>query len=81
MDGSKIDSKRAMEAVSRFGPDGKGGGASFVAGNVYNNVQCSRYGKRVPVNMTRDIGRGRNLVHQPGKLGISVRSDDWLIQA
>ncbi|KAI6040437.1 hypothetical protein EDC04DRAFT_1511156 [Pisolithus marmoratus] len=51
-----------MEAVSRFGPRGEGGGATFIAGNVINTVQRSRYGKRVAQNLTRDLRPARNLV-------------------
>ncbi|KAI6034873.1 hypothetical protein F5J12DRAFT_2067 [Pisolithus orientalis] len=62
LDGSKVDVARAMEAVSRFGPRGEGGGATFIAGNVINTVQRSRYGRRVAQNMTRDLRPARNLV-------------------
>ncbi|EIW76265.1 P-loop containing nucleoside triphosphate hydrolase protein [Coniophora puteana RWD-64-598 SS2] len=63
LNGSKIDTGRVMEAVSRFGPNGEGGGANFIAGNVMNRVQRSRYGRRLPQNQTRDIRQARNLVN------------------
>jgi hypothetical protein len=50
-----------MEAVSRFGPRNEGGGANFIAGNTLNMVQRSRYGKKAPQNMTRDVRPARNL--------------------
>ncbi|KAH7887410.1 hypothetical protein F5I97DRAFT_1925860 [Phlebopus sp. FC_14] len=62
LDGSRVDVSNAMEAVSRFGPRGEGGGATFIAGNVINTVQRSRYGKRAAQNMTRDVRPARNLV-------------------
>ncbi|KAI6127379.1 hypothetical protein EDD16DRAFT_283257 [Pisolithus croceorrhizus] len=62
LDGSRVDVARAMEAVSRFGPRGEGGGATFIAGKVINTVQRSRYGRRIAQNMTRDLRPARNLV-------------------
>ncbi|KAL4076371.1 hypothetical protein J3A83DRAFT_2194372 [Scleroderma citrinum] len=62
LDGSKVDVGRAMEAVSRLGSRGEGGGATFIAGNVINTVQRSRYGKRAAQNMTRDLRPARSLV-------------------
>lgn len=52
-----------MQAVSRFGPRGEGGGANFVAGTAMNIVQRSRYGRRAAQNMTRDVRPARNLVN------------------
>lgn len=66
LDGSRVDVGRAMEAVSRFGPRGEGGGATFIAGNVINTVQRSRYGKRAAQNMTRDLRPARSLVTSTG---------------
>lgn len=52
----------AMEAVARFGPNGSGGGATFINGMTMNNVSRSKYGRRAIGNMTRDIPPARNLV-------------------
>jgi structural maintenance of chromosomes protein 5 len=67
LNGSKINVAHAMEAVSRVGPNGEGGGASFVAGNTLHSVQRSRYGKRMAQNMTRDVRPARNLVNSAGR--------------
>ncbi|KAG6373746.1 hypothetical protein JVT61DRAFT_5888 [Boletus reticuloceps] len=61
LDGSKVDVAKAMDAVSRIGPRG-GGSATFIAGNVINIVQRSRYGKRAAQNTTREVRPARNLV-------------------
>ncbi|EGO27756.1 hypothetical protein SERLADRAFT_354935 [Serpula lacrymans var. lacrymans S7.9] len=63
LNGSKVDVARSMDAVSRFGPKGEGGGATFIAGSIMNIVQRSRYGQRLPQNMTRDVRLARNLVN------------------
>lgn len=55
-----------MEAVSRVGPRGDGGGATFIAGKVINMVQRSRYGKRAAQNTTREVRPARNLVSSAG---------------
>lgn len=55
-----------MEAVAQPGPDGRGGGASFVAGSTYNQVTRSRYGRRMPQNSTRELRPARNLAFPPG---------------
>lgn len=52
---------QAMEAVSRFGSRGEGGGATFIAGTIMNIVSRSRYGKKVAQNLTRDVRPARNL--------------------
>lgn len=57
-----------MEAVSRIGPRGSSGGATFIAGNVINMVQRSRYGKRAAQNTTREVQPARNLVSNAGGL-------------
>jgi hypothetical protein len=57
-----VDVAKAMVAVSRFGPNGEGGGANFIAGTTLNIVGRSRYGKRAMQNMTRDVKQARNLV-------------------
>jgi len=62
LNGNGVDADRAMGMVSRIGPRGEGGGASYVIGRVYNTVTRSRYGKRLPQNSTRDVLRARNLV-------------------
>ncbi|KZT06482.1 P-loop containing nucleoside triphosphate hydrolase protein [Laetiporus sulphureus 93-53] len=59
-----VDPTRAMELVSRIGPRGEGGGASYIVGTVYNNVSRSKYGKRLPQNTTRTISQARNLVSE-----------------
>lgn len=56
-----------MEMVSRIGPRGEGGGASYVTGNVFNTVSRSRYGKRLPQNSTREVRPARNLVYSDSK--------------
>jgi structural maintenance of chromosomes protein 5 len=56
-----------MQAVSRFGPNNEGGGANFVAGSTLNMVQRSRYGKKAPQNMTRDVRPARNLAESASK--------------
>ncbi|KAI0920810.1 hypothetical protein AcW1_005022 [Taiwanofungus camphoratus] len=60
---NRVDPNRAMEMVSRIGPRGEGGGASYVTGNVFNTVSRSRYGKRLPQNSTREVRPARNLVY------------------
>ncbi|KAJ8519683.1 hypothetical protein ONZ45_g3400 [Pleurotus djamor] len=53
-----IDVNKAMEAVTRMGPDGRGGnGATFIVGNIMHQVGRSRYGRRTVTDMTRDIKR------------------------
>ncbi|KAF7432634.1 Structural maintenance of chromosomes protein 5 [Pleurotus ostreatus] len=60
----QVDVQRAMQAVTRIGPNGRGGnGASFIVGNVVHQVSRSRYGKRAVQNMTRDVRPARNLVN------------------
>jgi len=61
-----------MQAVSKIGPDGEGGGANFVAGNTFNSVQRSRYGKRVAQNMTRHVQLARNLVNSAGGCSLNI---------
>ncbi|EPQ58883.1 P-loop containing nucleoside triphosphate hydrolase protein [Gloeophyllum trabeum ATCC 11539] len=60
LDGSKVPVAQAMDLVSRLGPRGEGGGASFIAGMTMNRVARSRYGKRLPQNSTGDIRPARN---------------------
>lgn len=57
-----------MDAVSRVGPRGEGGSVTFIAGNVINTVQRSRYGKRAAQNTTREVRPARNLVSSTGGL-------------
>ena len=66
-----------MDAVSRIGPRGEGGSATFIAGHVINIVQRSRYGKRAAQNTTREVRPARNLVSNAGGLlrGFSSRND------
>lgn len=71
LDGKKVDVNKAMEAVTRIGPNGQGGGgATFIAGTVMNQVGRSRYGRRETQNMTRDIRQARNLGNANGKQGL-----------
>lgn len=63
-----------MEAVSRIGPRGEGGGATFIAGNVINTVQRSRYGRRAAQNTTREVRPARNLVSSASRLPPSYLS-------
>ena len=56
-----IDVNRVMRLVTRDGPNGPGGGASFFNGTTYNIVNRSRYGKRAVANMTREIRPSRTL--------------------
>ena len=58
-----------MEVVSRPGARGEAGGANFVAGSIMNMVQRSRYGKKAPQNMTRDVRPARNLAESTSELG------------
>ena len=66
MDERKVDVNKAMEAVARFGPNGSGGGATFINGTTMNIVSRSRYGRKAIGNMTRDIQPARNLVTAVG---------------
>ncbi|KIK95336.1 hypothetical protein PAXRUDRAFT_25548 [Paxillus rubicundulus Ve08.2h10] len=81
LDGSKVDVSKAMEAVSRLGPRGEGGGANFIAGSVINTVQRSRYGKRAAQNMTRDVRPARNLVSSAVDPEIKRRLDQTIQEA
>ena len=63
-----------MEAVSRLGPNGEGGGGNFVTGNTLHTVQRSRYGRRLAQNMTREIRPARNLVNTAGRHIVRVTS-------
>lgn len=67
LDGSRVPVQRAMEAVSRLGPNGEGGSASFIAGYTLNMVSRSRYGQKKAQNMTREFRAARNLVQTPSK--------------
>lgn len=67
MDERKVDVNVAMEAAARFGPDGSGGGATFINGMTMNIVSRSRYGRKAIGNMTRDIQQARNLVTAVGR--------------
>ncbi|TFK46958.1 P-loop containing nucleoside triphosphate hydrolase protein [Heliocybe sulcata] len=60
LNGTKVPVAQAMELVSRLGPRGEGGGATFIAGSTRNSVARSRYGKRLPQNSTSDIRPARN---------------------
>lgn len=60
-----------MDAVSRTGPRGEGGSATFIAGSVINTVQRSRYGKRAAQNTTREVRPARNLVSNAGGFFLS----------
>ncbi|PCH40750.1 nucleoside triphosphate hydrolase protein [Wolfiporia cocos MD-104 SS10] len=62
LDPNAVDARRAMDMVSRTGPEGGGGGASYIVGHVFNSVTRSRYGKRLPQNSTRMVKPARNLV-------------------
>ena len=68
LDGSKVPVAQAMQAVSKPGARGEPGGASFVAGSILNIVQRSRYGKKAPQNMTRDVRQARNLAESASGL-------------
>ncbi|KAL6307041.1 P-loop containing nucleoside triphosphate hydrolase protein [Sparassis latifolia] len=81
LDAGRVDPNRAMEMVSRYGPGGSGGGASYVCGDVFNTVQRSRYGKRLPQNMTREVRPARNLVHSAIDPEIKQRIDTILREA
>ncbi|KAF9236197.1 P-loop containing nucleoside triphosphate hydrolase protein [Melanogaster broomeanus] len=81
LDGSKIDVSKAMEAVSRPGPRGEGGGATFIAGNVINTVQRSRYGRHAAQNTTRDVRPARNLVSSAVDPEIKRRLDQTIQEA
>ncbi|KAG9317772.1 hypothetical protein JVU11DRAFT_1992 [Chiua virens] len=81
LDGSKVDVSAAMEAVSRFGPRGEGGGATFIAGNVVNIVQRSRYGKRAAQNSTREVRPARNLVNSAVDPEVKKQLDQTLQEA
>ncbi len=50
-----VDPNRAMEMAAQAG------GANYVIGNVMNQVNRSKYGKRLPQNTTREIQRARSL--------------------
>jgi structural maintenance of chromosomes protein 5 len=58
-----VDSNAAMHAVSN---PATGGSANFIVGRVYNQVQRSHYGQRLPTNTTRDIAKTRNFGDQTG---------------
>ncbi|KAF9458464.1 P-loop containing nucleoside triphosphate hydrolase protein [Collybia nuda] len=62
LDSNRVDVNRAMEAVTRLGPNGFGGGATFINGMTQNIVNRSRYGRKAIGNMTRDIRSAKNLV-------------------
>ncbi|KIJ69821.1 hypothetical protein HYDPIDRAFT_78852 [Hydnomerulius pinastri MD-312] len=81
LDGSRVGVSEAMEAVSRLGPRGEGGGATFIAGNVINTVQRSRYGKRAAQNMTRDVRPARNLVSSAVDPEIKKKLDQTIQEA
>ncbi|KAF9226823.1 P-loop containing nucleoside triphosphate hydrolase protein [Gyrodon lividus] len=81
LDGSNVEVSKAMEAVSRFGSRGEGGGATFIAGKVINVVQRSRYGKRAAQNMTRDVRPARNLVSSAVDPEIKRRLDQTIQEA
>lgn len=57
-----------MDAVSRILPNGKGGSGSFITGRQMNQVTRSRYGRRLPVNVIRDLRTQNLLRFRPGKL-------------
>jgi hypothetical protein len=65
-----------MDAVSKYGPRGEGGGATFIAGPVMNIVTRSRYGKKVAQNLTRDVRRARNLAESAIDPAEKQRIDD-----
>lgn len=81
LDGSKVDIAGAMEVVSRLGPRGEGGGATFIAGNVINTVQRSRYGKRAAQNMTRDVPLAQSLVSSTIDPEVKRRLDQVIQEA
>lgn len=68
---------KAMQAVARFGPNGSGGGATFINGMTMNNVSRSRYGRKAIGNMTRDIQPARNLVNANSK-PLSIVSSSYV---
>lgn len=70
LDGGKVPVAQAMDAVSRFGPRGEGGGATFIAGTVMNIVTRSRYGKKMAQNLTRDVRPARNLAESASQCNI-----------
>lgn len=57
-----------MDAVSRILPNGKGGSGSFITGRQMNQVTRSRYGRRLPVNVIRDLRTQNLLRFRPGEL-------------
>ncbi|KAG8218951.1 hypothetical protein J3R82DRAFT_4662 [Butyriboletus roseoflavus] len=81
LDGSKVNVANAMEAVSRIGPRGEGGGATFIAGKVINAVQRSRYGKRAAQNTTREVRPARNLVSSAADPEVKKRLDQTIQEA
>ncbi|KAN0097138.1 P-loop containing nucleoside triphosphate hydrolase protein [Tylopilus felleus] len=81
LDGSKVDVASAMDAVSRIGPRGEGGSATFIAGKVINVVQRSRYGKRAAQNTTREVRPARNLVSSAADPEIKKRLDQTIHDA
>jgi structural maintenance of chromosomes protein 5 len=64
-----------MDMVARQGPNGTGGGATFITGSTLNAVTRSRYGKRLPQNTTREVKQARNLVNATGWLSTIVASE------
>lgn len=63
-----------MEAVARVGPNGSGGGATFINGMTQNIVTRSRYGRRAIGNMTRDIRPAKNLVASTSTMTLDSNS-------
>jgi hypothetical protein len=58
------DTNAAMHAVSN---SATGGSGNFIVGRVYNQVQRSSYGQRLPTNTTRDIVPTKNFAYQTGE--------------
>lgn len=65
-----VDSNVAMQAVSN---PATGGSANFIVGRVFNQVQRSAYGQRLPTNTTRDIPPSKNFGGQTGQYASSYR--------
>jgi structural maintenance of chromosomes protein 5 len=67
LDGRAVNTNRAMDLVTRVGPNGTGGGANFIVGSVFNRVSRSKYGRRLPYNATRDVKQARSLAATTGE--------------
>jgi hypothetical protein len=68
-----VDTNAAMHAVAN---PATGGNANFIVGRVYNQIQRSNYGQRLPTNTTRDVPPTRNFSGQTGQFCASC-GDAW----